>query len=48
MKFNPVNLLIGLIVGWFVASLLQAAGYAVIFGGYSIGAFIRIMNNKSK
>jgi hypothetical protein len=32
---NPINMIIGIIVGWFVASFLQAFGSAIFFGGWS-------------
>lgn len=44
MKFNPVNFVIGLVVGWFFVSFLQAAAVALFTGSWSnlAGDFSRI------
>lgn len=34
MKVNPINWMINLIIGWFMVSLLQAIGFALINGGW--------------
>ncbi len=33
MKFNPVNLIFGLIAGWFILSFLQSAVTAIFIPG---------------
>ncbi|MCK5197986.1 MAG: hypothetical protein KAR21_06530 [Spirochaetales bacterium] len=50
MKFNPLNMIIGLVVGWFVISFLQALVISVFNSdsGTAIELFKNIATFKNK